>query len=226
MTPAPAHLKRRTTTDALADDLRRRIVQHELADGTPLRQDELARRYGVSRIPVREALLRLEGEGLVRSRQHRGYTVASLSLDEIAELFDLRALIEVDLLDHALPGLDGRALDQARAVLATFDQALEAGCEEKRWGELNWQLHAALYGPAGRPRSLALARQLHRQADRYLRLQLNLSLQTIERARREHHHLVALCAERQSQAALALLHRHIIAARDDLLRFLAERATA
>ncbi len=222
-TTSAAQLKRQTTTDALADDLRRRIVEHEFDDGTPLRQDELARRYGVSRIPVREALLRLEGEGLVRSRRHRGYTVASLSPAEIEELFDLRALIECDLLRRALPHLDDDALATARSVLTRFEESLKAGGHAGQWGDLNWELHAALYRHAGRPRSLDLAAQLHRQADRYLRLHLSLGRRTMDRARREHRELVDLCANGYGDEAVILLQRHIGAARDDLIRFMATR---
>ncbi|MDZ7811031.1 MAG: GntR family transcriptional regulator [Arhodomonas sp.] len=172
---------------------------------------------------MREALLQLEGEGLVTLSAHKGYTVTKLSLDEIRELFDLRALIEVDLLQRAIPRLQEHHIARAREVLATFDEMLERGTQERDWGQLNWELHAVLYEPANRPRALAIVRNLHRNADRYLRLQLKLTSQTNERARAEHNRLVELCAAHDVVEASRLLNEHILAARDDLLAFLAER---
>src|SRR3546814_14350678 len=86
------------------------ILSGELPDGTPLRQDALAENKSTSRIPVREALSRLESEGLVASFPHRGYVVTGLSRAEIEELFDLRSLLEPELIRFALPRLEiGRA---------------------------------------------------------------------------------------------------------------------
>ncbi|WP_435105974.1 GntR family transcriptional regulator [Arhodomonas sp. AD133] len=219
----PRRLKRQTMSAALTDELRERILSLDIPEGEQLRQDSLAAEFGVSRIPVREALLQLEGEGLVTLSAHKGYTVTVLSLEEIRELFDLRALIEVDLLQRAIPRLDDAAITRARELLVTFDDMLVHGTQERDWGQLNWELHAALYEPAGRPRTMRIVHNLHRNADRYLRLQLKLTQRTNERARDEHNRLVHLCAERDMAEASRLLNEHILAARDDLVAFLAER---
>src|SRR5688572_3432450 len=96
-TPPARRLVTVTVADAATRELRQRIMSGELADGTPLRQDALAAELGVSRIPIREALSRLESEGLVASYPHRGYVVTALSSEEISELFDLRSLLEPEL---------------------------------------------------------------------------------------------------------------------------------
>lgn len=220
---ASTGLKRQTMSAALTDELRERILNLDIPEGEQLRQDTLAAEFGVSRIPVREALLQLEGEGLVTLSAHKGYTVTALSLDEIRELFDLRALIEVDLLQRAIPRLEAHHIERAREILATFDEMLARGSQERDWGRLNWELHAVLYEPAERPRALSIVRNLHRNADRYLRLQLKLTQRTNERAREEHNRLVNLCAARDVIEASRLLNEHVLAARDDLLAFLAER---
>ncbi|MCS4503083.1 GntR family transcriptional regulator [Arhodomonas aquaeolei] len=220
---ASTGLKRQTMSAALTDELRERILNLDIPEGEQLRQDTLAAEFGVSRIPVREALLQLEGEGLVTLSAHKGYTVTALSLDEIRELFDLRALIEVDLLQRAIPRLETHHIERAREILATFDEMLSRGSQERDWGQLNWELHAVLYEPAERPRALSIVRNLHRNADRYLRLQLKLTQRTNERAREEHNRLVNLCADRDVIEASRLLNEHVLAARDDLLAFLAER---
>ncbi len=218
-------LKRQTMASALVGELRERILGLEIPEGTQLRQDSLAAEFGVSRIPVREALLQLEGEGLVTQAAHKGYTVTVLSLDEIREVFDLRALIEVDLLSRAIPRMNEDDVNAAREVVVTFDDMLARQSEQANWGRMNWQLHAALYAPAARTRTMRVLRNLHRDADRYLRLHLKLTQRSNDRAREEHRRLVGLCAQRDTAEATRLLAEHILTARDELLEFLAQRRT-
>ncbi|AGY91226.1 hypothetical protein SPICUR_01010 [Spiribacter curvatus] len=214
---------RQTVAGMLVTEMRERILNLEFPEGVALRQDSLAAEFGVSRIPLREALLQLEGEGLVTQTAHKGYAVSVLSLDEIREIFDLRALIEVDLLQRALPHITSEVIAAARQVLLQFDESLAEPTAERHWGHYNWCLHATLYTPAGRHRSLDILHKLHRNADRYLRLQLNLSDHNNARAREEHDRLITLCEERDNAEATRLLNEHILAARDDLLEFLSAR---
>src|SRR5438132_13826238 len=103
-TPTPAGrqsavpIQRQTVAGMTVEALRERILRGDYPEGEPLRQDALADELGVSRIPVREALRQLEAEGLVTFSPHRGAVVSSLSLEEIDELFELRAQIECDML--------------------------------------------------------------------------------------------------------------------------------
>lgn len=219
-------LQRQTVPAMVVDRLREQILSHEIPEGAQLRQDNLAAAFGVSRIPVREALLQLEGEGLVRQVAHKGYSVTALSVDEIREEFDLRALIETDLLRRAIPHFTSADEAAARAVLATFDTLLTAGREEAEWAKLNWKLHAALYAPAGRLRTMRILENLHRSGDRYLRLQLKLTRVSKNRAREEHGRLVDLCAARDVAEATRLVNEHILHARDELVRFLSDRRAA
>ena len=92
--PAQKSLQHRTIAAAVADSLRHRILDGDFKAGFPLRQDALAGEFGVSRIPIREALMQLEAEGLVKIHPHRGAIVSELSTDEVQELFELRALLE------------------------------------------------------------------------------------------------------------------------------------
>src|SRR3954462_13104423 len=101
--PAIMPIQRQTIASMTVEALRERILRGDYPEGEPLRQDALADELGVSRIPVREALRQLEAEGLVTFNPHRGAVVSSLSLDEIVELFELRADIECDLLARAVP---------------------------------------------------------------------------------------------------------------------------
>jgi len=92
-----------TTADGIAGALREEIQGGALAPGEPIRQKRVAARFGVSRIPVREALRRLEAEGLVVARPNRGTSVGTLDAEVLREAYELRALVESDLLAHAVP---------------------------------------------------------------------------------------------------------------------------
>ena len=86
-----------TAQEAVLAEIRRLIVSGELAPGAPVRQEAVAERLGVSRVPVREALKVLEGEGHVVYAAHRGYVVAELSVDDLTEVYRLRELLEAAL---------------------------------------------------------------------------------------------------------------------------------
>src|SRR5689334_7635278 len=96
-------IKRQSLPETLAESLRDRILSGEINEGDALIQDALAREYDVSRMPVREALRQLEALGLVAIQIHRGAVVTSIPTEQIAELFDLRALLECEILRCAIP---------------------------------------------------------------------------------------------------------------------------
>ena len=96
-------LKHRTLSAAIVDQLRQAILDGTYPAGSQLRQDALGDIYGVSRIPVREALFQLEAEGLVRIVPQKGAIVSELSLDEINDVFDLRGIMEPRLLAQSAP---------------------------------------------------------------------------------------------------------------------------
>nr|WP_297461456.1 GntR family transcriptional regulator [uncultured Halomonas sp.] len=218
-------LKRQTMANLLAGELRERILSHEFEEGCALRQDMLATEFGVSRIPVREALMQLEGEGLVIQTAHKGYAVSSLSVDQIREVFDLRALLEVDLLRRAIPLLTPGHIAVAKDVMSTFEDRLAHQSEEANWGAFNWQFHAALYASAGREQTMRILQNLHRSADRYLRIQFRIVKKSNDHAREDHRRLVMLCERRDSAEATRLLGEHILQARDELLDFITTRRT-
>ncbi|HEX7119592.1 MAG TPA: GntR family transcriptional regulator [Longimicrobiales bacterium] len=200
--------------------LRERILRGDYPEGAPLRQDALAAEFGVSRIPVREALRQLEAEGLVTINPHHGATVSALSIEEVRELFELRALIESDLLRRAVPHLTPADLDRADEILAKYEEAFRAG-DVSEWGALNWQFHSTLLTPAGRPLTMGVVESLQNQSDRYIRLQLSLtSAQT--RANEEHHAIADAVREGEVDRACALLAAHITGAGRSLLTFLRE----
>ncbi|CAH2598945.1 GntR family transcriptional regulator [Rhodovastum atsumiense] len=213
-------VQRVTVVEAVTDALRARILSAELPEGAQLRQETLAAELGVSRIPLREAFRRLESEGLVTIMPHRGAIVSVLSLDDIAELFDLRAMLEPELVRRAIPHQTELTLARAEHILADYAAALERS-DVAAWGTLNSQFHLALYEPSGRARSLALVHGLLDQTDRYTRMQLLFTGgRGQSRARQEHAALLQACKAGDAVQAGELLAAHVRDAGDSLLAFL------
>jgi DNA-binding GntR family transcriptional regulator len=209
-------IERVSIVDSIADRLRDRILSNDLPEGYQLRQEAVAEEYSVSRMPVREALRQLEAQGLVVFHPHRGAVVSRLKPAEIEELYDLRALIETDLVRRAAPlatPADHRASEAALQASEAIYEQRDVG----RWGELNWRFHEALYRPANRERSLAIARTLNFNTDRYIRLQLSLTGRSIERTKQEHRDLFEAYRTGDGEEAARHLHDHLVHARDALM---------
>lgn len=195
---------KRTIADQVAEILRDRILAGQLKSGQPIRQEHLAAELGVSRIPLREALKQLAAEGFVSLLSHRGAIVAELSVEEVTELFDLRAKLEIWLLEEALPNMGPSEIARLEEVL-TMQRRDDS---VMRWGELNWDLHEAMYAPAGRPATLKILKNIHDKLDRYLRVEVTMRSGR-DRGLREHEELVEKCRKRDIKGATALLDRHI-----------------
>ncbi|HXP74720.1 MAG TPA: GntR family transcriptional regulator [Stellaceae bacterium] len=193
-----------TAADRVADILREAIAKGSLTAGTPLRQDELATRFGFSRMPIRDALRLLEAEGIVSIHPTRGAFVAKMDAVEIAEIYAVRGLLEAEALRLSLPRLGEETLKEAGAVLDQIDAESDVG----RWGTLNRTFHLALYGACGNARLLALIDAQHKAGDRYVRILLS-SLDYRARSQTEHRKLLAACRKRDTERALTWLARHL-----------------
>ncbi|OUR68560.1 GntR family transcriptional regulator, partial [Marinomonas sp. 42_23_T18] len=180
--PAPVY---KTRTQMVADILRNKILSGEIVAGEALRQEALAKEFDVSRIPVREALLQLEAQGLVSFEPHKGAIATELSPAKTHELFQLRAMIECHVLEHSIDNMTEEDFDAADKIIQAFDQALESGTQIETWSNLNYQLHAALYKAADLPQAKEIIESLNLKSDRYIRLQLLLTSR-IDIAENEH----------------------------------------
>ena len=210
-----------STPDMIAAVMREAILAGGVAPGQAVRQDEVALQLGVSKIPVREALRRLEAEGLVAFHANRGVVVAALSASEAREIMEMRVALETLALGHAIDGLGARDLRRASAVLDELDD--EPGAARR--SALNWDFHACLYGPAGRPLLLETIRGLHVRVDRYMLIILS-TLHHHEPSQQEHRALLQACAERDADAALGILAQHVERAGTLLAAHLAAEAEA
>ena len=211
-----------TLAQSVAAQIREQILSGEIKGGEPLRQEAIAKKFDASIIPVREALRQLEAEGLVELKSHRGAVATELTLDKAREWINLRRLIETDLISAAMDNITSDDLDRAEEILGRFDQALDRRAEIDQWNDYNFEFHAALYTPANRPETMKLLASLHKNCDRYVRLQL-LGGDHIERAEAEHRELVELCRKGDKRAAKSLLNDHIVRVEEDIVEALLPR---
>jgi DNA-binding GntR family transcriptional regulator len=198
---------RQSLPDVIVADLRHRILSGDLAEGELIRQELLAEEYDVSRMPVREALKRLDSEGLVVFINNRGATVTKHSLAEIAEIFDVRILLEVDLLKKAIPLMEEHHFSQCDDLLIEMEASYAAG-NIADWGPLNAQYHAMLYQAANQTLTMQLLDRVSMQANRYVSMHID-QLRKTDNAEHDHRTLLRLARLRDVDAAADVLRLHL-----------------
>jgi DNA-binding GntR family transcriptional regulator len=206
-----------TRAQAVADFLRKAILSGELEPGQELSHDDLAARYGVSRIPVREALRSLAAEHLVELRPHRAPRVRLHSPDEIQEVWWIRQRLEPEAARLAAPRLTPGAVASLERIHRKME-GMGPLPDAVRWLAANRALHLGIYAAAGRPRLLTLIAELYDQSERYIGVYLK-SPEQFGQAHTEHADLLAACAARDADRLARLTDEHI----ERVRRWLAER---
>jgi len=203
------------TNQSIADALRVEILRGKLQGGQPLKQDEIAAQFGVSKIPVREALVQLQAERLVNFYPNRGAFVSELSAAEADEIYVMRIALEKEILARAIPHLTVSHFKQAGEILSAIDHEDNIA----KWGELNWEFHATLYSPARLPRVMETLRTLHTNIARYLVLYL-AGMDYQKKSQREHRALLQACRAGEVEKAKDILDEHLRSASTHLIKFL------
>lgn len=203
--------------DEIVARLRERILSHELPAGTGLSQAELARQFGVSRIPVRDALRRLATEGLVDLTTRGSALVAPLSLSDLQELYELRGAVEPLACRLAVPHV-GRG---QRLVMARCLDQMQHVHDVGEWLSSHATFHAQVYTLSGRPRAIALVENLRRLTERYLRVHLS-HVEATPHLHDEHRAIMAAVSDGDPTAVERLVHDHLATAHDFILGHLLE----
>ncbi len=209
--------KTASAASIIFDALKKAIIEGDLEEGAPLRQDEIAKMFNTSRIPVREAISRLEEHGLVKSQRYKGAVVSGLSAGEAGEIFDYRAILEPHIIRVAVPKMTPKALAEARS----FCDAFAVSDDPMEWGDLNRKFHATLYNASGLTFHLEAVESALDRVDRYLRAQLVLS-DGMARANDEHLRIQDACERGDADTAADLTHQHILGAKNSLLKHLSK----
>ncbi|WP_327581467.1 GntR family transcriptional regulator [Nonomuraea sp. NBC_00507] len=202
-TVAPA--RRRGLADEVADRIREAIFSGVYAPGAQLREVELSQALDVSRGPVREALLRLEREGLVRSAWHRGATVITLAPQDIAELDSLRGALE----HLAVQRVVAHASDEDLAEIGKTVELMKRAEDAHAMVRCDIAFHDAVYAAAHHQRLDEAWRALRSQIHLFLLTRIGLSSDGyLAHIPDEHRLLVAALQARDTEAALELFAEH------------------
>jgi len=185
-------------------EIRRRILEGSLPEGGPIRQDDIAAQTGVSKIPVREALMRLQSEGWVSFTRNVGAVVTSLSVSDYVEMLDMRIALECRALELAVPQMAPSDLAQARELLDAYG----AAGTPQQWSDLNFRFHQCLYNPSGRPRLVAMAQSVQERMGRLMRLRVTMASEHA-RSTAEHAAILGACQAGEAKLAVRLLKKHI-----------------
>lgn len=180
--------------------------------GQPLREADLAQVLGISRVPVREALHRLEGEGLVVIRPNHGASVAGISQHELVEIVETCRLLEGHILRRAIPALSSTDLEAAAGLMDELDRT----GDQAEWSRTNWRFHTRLYRAAERPLVIELLSGLRARAEGAMQL-LIASPERRALLNLEHRAILECVRARDVEAALALLDAHLLRAKDKVL---------
>lgn len=194
----------KSTSQPIYESLREAIMSGEIPAGAPLRQDEIALRHGVSKIPVREALLKLEADGFVLFRKNRGAMVRELSAAELLHMMDIRVALECKALELAIPNLVQSDFDDAREVLAHYNDIDSVDHSSN----MNRRFHHILYEPCANPQLIAMITDLQQRIGPYLRL-LVTDTSGSNRPSAEHQAILKACEAADIPLAVDLLRRHI-----------------
>jgi DNA-binding GntR family transcriptional regulator len=209
--PIPAHLAR----SVIEETLRSAILDGRIPCGTALRQQDLADLFGVSRMPVREALRQLEAQSLLNVIAHKGAVVAPLVQGDAVETYALRILLESEALRLSIPLLDAKDLEEA----ARYIDSLETEHDYSEIGRLNRLFHMALYSKAPNRRLLRLVEDGLNEEERFLRF--NLEAMGLGKLSQEDHRALLLAVEnRDIERAVKLLEHHLNRGVEVITRYL------
>ncbi|MQB01063.1 MAG: FCD domain-containing protein [Actinobacteria bacterium] len=206
-----------SATDRAYDVVRENIVSGRLAPGSRLPEDELAALSGVSRTPVREALRRLQAEGFVEFRSNRGARVASWTQDDIDDLYGLRGLLESYAAMLAAERIDDEALEELDALAAEMKQLAENPDHDTidAVAALNGRFHQLMI-TASRSARLEQLMTMVVQVPLVHRTFHQYSPPGLARSMNHHVELAAALRSRDGQWASAVMHAHVLAARNEL----------
>lgn len=211
----PAHLAR----SVIEERLRSAIIDGRLPPGTALRQQELATLFGVSRMPVREALRQLEAQSLLQVVMHKGAVVAPLIGEDAVDTYGLRVILEAEALRQSIPLLTAEDIALARYYITQ----LEHETVHAEIGRLNRLFHMTLYGKAPNLKLLRLIENELNEEERFLRFHLS-SMGLGKLTQDDHTALVDAAGEKRVDEAIKVLERHLNNASRTIRNYLNKQA--
>ena len=204
----------RTAQQLAYEVVRRAIMRGALQPGVRLTQSQLAEQLSLSTTPVREALRRLAGEGLVRIDAHRGAIVRGLDKAELSEIYELRLLLEPLAARKAVTHITDEALAEAEVLW----ERMKDYSDIATWSELNREFHAVFARSAASPNLTRILRGLRDSAAPYVRWSIVLQPDFPVVANQEHRELLDACRARDADTAAAVEEKHLRATLDAVMQ--------
>ena len=198
------------------DHLRDLILSGKLRAGATINPGEIAKDLGISRIPVREAVLQLEIKGLVTFGPNRRVTVTSLTIEDVLELFDIRIAIEALAIERATPKLTEELLQDLRLDLIRMDRAAN---DPKRWLTLHDEFHSKIYAAAQMPRLQEEIVRIRERVRPYILMYIDIH-RVPEVPGKEHASLLETISSGDARKAKGALIEHIRDGAAGLVRYL------
>ena len=215
LTSSPAGAGQRLVRHDIYERLRAEILSCQLRPGTQLQEKDLAEKYGVSKSPIRDALLRLQEQHLIEVLPRKGYRVTPVSMAEIGEMYEMRAILETSCVRRMIEHATDAELD---ALDAAADAPQAPGVAD--WIQHNRDFHLALARACGNGRLARATAEIIEQFDRLITMNMNNVLREAGNLREfddEHKAIVAAIRRRDKRAAVALTREHVERSRELLL---------
>ena len=211
----------RTVKEALVENLRDEIVRGDYVPGQYLRLEEIAARFDVSTMPVREALRDLEAEGLVTVFPHRGTSVTELSADELQDIYDIRVALEGMATRLAVPRMTEEILAELSSLV---DQMENHQGRVATLVKLNHRFHSTLYAASGRAHLCELNRMLRNRTQHYLHLYtVETAMGNLRQTHAEHQDILEACRRGDAEQAAAIIREHVAQVGSAIIEYARQR---
>lgn len=208
--PATVELARarQSLPQAIYLAMREKILTGGYKLGEALRQENLAKEFEASRVPVREALNRLEAEGLVILRPRRGFVVASLDISEIAEIFELRMVLEEHASVVATKNRTSKDVSELKKILDVLETIeIDDPANIAKWSAYNRMFHTRLFESSSRMHVCGITNMLRDKVERYVRVEVSITGH-LDRAQLEHRKIFKAFVEGDAERVGRLSREH------------------
>ena len=193
-------------------NLRERILRGQIRSGSRIRIGAVAEEFGVSIIPVREALRMLAADRLIDLLPRRSPVISGITAHEVLEISAIRLALEPLALAGAIPNMSGETLRKSREVLEDYER-----CSDP-WGqvELNRKFHLILYTSCRKGRLMKIISDQYDGMTRCAQVLVIRSSKAVDKSVMEHEEILKACEARDVESATAVLHSHLQASNDRL----------
>jgi DNA-binding GntR family transcriptional regulator len=198
-------IQRVSLVDNVTERLRGSLLSGEIKPGERIRVAELEKTFGVSHIPIREAFRRLEAEGMIVALPQRAAVAAGVDLEDLAGLYDLRRVIECEVIRRSVASMTPEQVARVEEALRVLVATAQDNDSPEFW-ERHMDFHWSLLEPAASAWVKRVLDQMWIASQRYVRIFVS---ETIGDAMRDHRDLLAACKKRDADRAEKILRRHL-----------------